>query len=425
MTTEAKVGAFTLMALALLGYIAAHLGGYGFGSEKGYEVQAVFGQVNGLKSGNLVRYAGVDVGKVSHIVAEGNGAKVTLFIQPAVKIPAGAMISIGSDGLMGEKFIAISPGDTEITDFLKAGDVIDGIDQQGLDHLMVTADSVLLDIQKLVQSLNAVFGDERVKNALIDSAINTNELTRNLNQMSAVMARMAITNEEDMRMLVSNLTLMSKSMVSAAARVDGMLADLDNNGQTASDLRGAIANLNSTSRRVENMAIALEGVVTDPETAQSIKETLRNARGVTEKADRMLRQVSDIKTEASAEVLYSAGAEQYRTNADIRIHTSPNDFFLIGVNDIGEGNKTNLQIGSGSDKFTGRVGVFDNKAGIGLDTKLNPGLKFSVDAYDLDDLRVRLRAQYEVAPDTFFVGQTDNVNKSDERESFVGIRRSI
>lgn len=423
MTTEAKVGAFTLLALALLGYIAAYLGS--FGSEKGYAVQAVFGQVNGLKSGNLVRYAGVDIGKVSDIVAEGSGAKVTLSIQPEVKIPAGALISIGSDGLMGEKFIAISPGDMEIAGFLKDGDMIKGANQQGLDDLMVNANSVLLDIQKMVNSLNVVFGDERVKNALIDSAINTNELTRNLNQMSAVMARMAITNEEDMRMLINNLALMSKSMVSAAARVDGMLTDLDNNGQTVSDLRGAIANLNSTSRRVENMAIALEGVVTDPETAQSIKETLRNARGVTEKADRMLRQVSDIKTEVSAEVLYSGGADKYRTNADIRLHTSPNDFFLIGVNDIGEGNKTNLQIGSGSDKFAGRVGVFDNKAGVGMDTKLNDGLKFSVDAYDPNDFRVRLRAQYEFAPDTFLVGQTDNVNKSDERESFVGIRNSF
>ncbi|MBP2633596.1 MAG: mce related protein, partial [Firmicutes bacterium] len=175
MTTEAKVGAFTILGLALLTYIVVHLGGVGVG-DKGYPVHVLFNEVNGLKPGNLVRYAGVDIGKVDDVHAEPNGARVSLLISQGVKIPDTALISIGADGLMGEKYISISPG-AETAGFLKAGDVISGKDQQGLDRLLVTADSVLLDIQKLVQSLNKVFGDERVQSALIDSAVSVKELT--------------------------------------------------------------------------------------------------------------------------------------------------------------------------------------------------------------------------------------------------------
>lgn len=425
MTTEAKVGAFTLAALAILAFMVTQLGGYGFGGEKNYPVQAVFAQVNGLKQGNLVRYAGVDVGRVGGVEPDGGGAKVTLLIRQGVNIPAGAMIGIGSDGLVGEKFISISPGDSSAEGFLKPGDMLIGYEQRGLDHLMATADEVLAEMQKLARSMNEVLGDERLKNALIDSAVNAKEFTENLTRMSAVLTRMAVNNEADMRIMVGNLTLMSQNMAGVAVRVDRMLADIDNDGQTASDLREAIANLNMTSRRVENMAVALEGVVTDPETAEDIKETLRNAKSVSQKADRMMRRVSEISAEASTEVLYSAGEDRYMTNADIRIHMSPNDFILLGVNDIGEGDKTNLQIGTGSDKFTGRAGIFDNKAGLGLDSQLSPAFKLSVDAYDPNDFRLKLRAQYEFAPDTFLVGQTDNVNKGDERESFVGLRRSF
>lgn len=423
MTTEAKVGFFTILALAMLAFMVVHIGGYSFGGDKGYPVRAVFAQVNGLKPGNLVRYAGVDVGKVGAVEPDGNGARVELLINSGVKIPAGAYIAVGSDGLMGEKFVSISPGDESAAGFLQPNDVVSGYEQRGLDHLMETADGVLLDIQKLVQSLNAVFGDERLKEAMLASAVNAKELTENLNRMSAVMARMAVDNEQDLKLMVTNLSRMSENMAGAAARVDRMLADLDNNGQTASDLREAIANLNSTSRRVEHMAVSLEGVVTDPETAENLRETLRNARGVSEKADRMMRQVSGVSAELGAEVLY--GADKYMTNADLTVHTSPGSFILFGVNDIGEGDKTNLQIGSGGRAFTGRAGIFDNKAGVGVDSYVNDDLKLSVDAYDPNDFRVKIRAQYEFAPDLFLVGQASSVNKSDERESFVGLRRQF
>lgn len=424
MSTEAKVGSFTVLALAMLVYLIVNLGGFGFGGDEGYKIQAVFRQVDGLRQGNIVRYAGVEVGKVSKVEPDGQGVKVTLALHESVKIPVSAGFSIGSDGLMGEKFIAIFPGEDNGS-YLKAGDIVTGYDQRGLDQVMVTADDVLLDIQKLVNSLNDIFGDERVKHALVDSAVNAKELTENLNRMSAVMARMAINNEQDIKAMVTNLNTMSKNMVGAAATVDQMLSDISNNGQTASDLRAAIANLNHTSQRVERMATVLEGVVTDPETADNLKATLRNARGVSEKANRMMSRVSAMSTEVNTEFLYSAGADKYMTNAEIRLNTSPKDFWLLGVNDIGEGNKTNLQFGTGNDKFKGRMGLFDNKVGVGLDAYLNQSLKLSVDAYDPNDVSVKVRAEYEFAPDTFLVGQTNDVNKSDARKTFLGLRKGF
>lgn len=424
MSTEAKVGSFTVLALAILAYIIVNLGGFGFGGEDGYKIQAVFQQVDGLRQGNIVRYAGVEVGKVSKVEADGKGVKVTLTLYDSAKIPSGSGFSISSDGLMGEKFISISPGE-ESGLYLKEGDVVEGYDQRGLSQVMVSADDVLKDVQKLVKSLNEVFGDERVKSALVASAVNTKELTDNLNRMSAVMARMAAENEQDINNMVANLSEMARRMSGAAANVDQMLADVNNNGQTASDLRAAVANLSITSQRIERMAAVLEGVVTDPETADNLKAALRNARGVSEKADRMMSQFTNMSAEASAEVLYSGGADSYMTNAEVRLHTSDRDFWLFGVNDIGEDNKTNLQFGTGNDRFKGRMGLFDNKAGIGLDAYVDPSLKLSVDAYDPNDVSLKVRAEYEFAPNTFLVGQANDVNKSDTRKTFVGLRRNF
>jgi hypothetical protein len=86
LSTEAKVGAVSLIGLLLLGYMIVYLGGVSFG-EKGYPVTAVFSEVGGLKEGNVVRYAGVDIGKVDAVRTSDKGVEVRLLINPGIKIP--------------------------------------------------------------------------------------------------------------------------------------------------------------------------------------------------------------------------------------------------------------------------------------------------------------------------------------------------
>lgn len=422
LSTEAKVGAVSLLGLLLFGFMVVYLGGVSFG-DKGYPLQAVFSEVGGLKEGNVVRYAGVDVGRVERVQTSDQGVEVRLRIKPGVKIPEGARFTIGTDGLLGEKFINIIPP-RQSSDYLKPDTVVQGEDPQGLDKLISSADRTLADIQKLVQSLNEVLGDEKVKAALKATALNSRDITDRLSELSAALARMAVNNEQDVNAMVGNLRTMSTSLRDVAGRVDRMVTNLDNNGQTATELKEAIHNLKNTSVRVEKMAAALEGVATDPETARNIKDTLRNAREASEKANKMLTRFDSVKVKSSFEVLHNAHTGKYETNADVRINTSPHDFAVIGASKIGDGSRANFQIGKGSDTFAGRAGIVEGKAGVGVDAMLGSQLKLSLDAYDPNDVRIKLRTQYEIAPDTFIVGQADSLNKK-PHQNYVGVRHSF
>ncbi|MBP2664486.1 MAG: virulence factor Mce family protein [Firmicutes bacterium] len=423
MNTEAKVGAITLAGLALLVGMIIYLSGMSF-SDKGYPVQAMFGQVSGLKPGNLVRYAGVEVGKVADVRVLPEAVVADIMLNPGVKVPIGSKFTIGSDGLLGEKFINIVPP-RDVKGFLVPNDKVYGENPQGMDELMVSANQVLDEVKTLVKALNDIIGDEKVRAALKATALNTRDITDNLNRLTATLATLADASHGDLTSMVSNLKDMSVSLKATAGRVDTMLADVDNNGQTAQNLRETIAALRQTSSRVEKMATALEGVVTDPETSKNLKETLKNARDASAKANQMLNKVANIKTEASIEALYDPDNHKYQSNANITINTSPSDFAVIGVNDIGEDDKVNLQLGKSGPVVSQRVGIIDNKVGIGVDAKLGKELRMSLDAYDPNDVRVKLRTQYQVAPDTFLVGQTDSLNKQDEKTSYWGIRRSF
>lgn len=425
MTTEAKVGAFTLGALALLAFIVVHLSGFSFNQGKGYKIEVLFHQVNGLRPGGVVRYAGVDVGTVQDVRAEGLGARVFLDINRGITIPKNAVFAISSDGLMGEKFISITPAAEETAEFLEPGDVVNGRNGRGMDYMLSQAGVTLEELQKLVKSLNDILGNPAVKDSLTQSALNLKDFTGNLNQMTLVLQRMAVNNEQDLRSLVHNLNVMSSSLVSAADGVDQMIRDFSGSGQTADNLRQAVANLTSTSQRIENMAANLEPVVADPQTAADLKAILHNAKTVTGRASGMMEKVSSIKTEVGADYLYSGSKDRQMINADLKLYADPHEFLLLGVDDIGEGSKANIQVGSVNAAATYRAGIVDSKLGAGADLQTSAATKFSLDAYDPNDIRFKLRAQYEIAPNTYLLGQTNSINKKDERATYFGLRRTF
>ena len=413
--SETKVGAVTLLGLALLVGIAVFYGVIRVG-EAGYPLHVDFDRVDGLKIGGQVRYAGVDVGRVVKIgVTDSGKARATVRIWSGNSIPTGSVFGIGSDGLLGEKFVNISPPDQR-DQFLPPDTVVEGAPPQGLETFISTADRLFTRMDKLVTSLEEVFGDPNIKGSMKDTA-------RNIDQLTAALSRMAVNNEQNINAIARNLAAMSTSLRSVAGRVDKMAAAVDNDGKTVKDLKDTLTNLRSASARIEKMAAALEPVATDPETARNIRDTLKNAREVSERANKLLNKVEKIKTQAGIDLMYSGGAEKYRTNIDLRVNTDSRSFVQMGLSDIGESNRLNFQLGQQGPTIGGRVGVVEGKAGAGVDLKLGKNLKVSADAYDPNDFRIKLRSELKVAPDTYIVGESSN--KDAQRSTYLGVRRSF
>ena len=87
----------------------------------GYQVKAKFDRIDGISLGSEVRMSGIKVGTVSKATldTETYFALVLMDIRPDVKIPDDTSIAVSSDGLLGEKFLTLSPGGSE--NMLKAG----------------------------------------------------------------------------------------------------------------------------------------------------------------------------------------------------------------------------------------------------------------------------------------------------------------
>ncbi|MCG8325538.1 MAG: outer membrane lipid asymmetry maintenance protein MlaD, partial [Thiotrichales bacterium] len=114
-TKEISVGIFMLAGLAAVAWLAISLGELDFLTRNQYTVQARFVSASGLKQGAFVEAAGVRIGKVKSIEFDpGNYlANVTLSIDSTVKIPEDAIASIRTSGIIGDKFVKITPGGSE------------------------------------------------------------------------------------------------------------------------------------------------------------------------------------------------------------------------------------------------------------------------------------------------------------------------
>ncbi len=108
---ELAVGVFMLAGLLALAYLAVNLGGIDLFGGDYTKVYAQFDSVSGLKEGARVEIAGVLVGKVDKIsLNQDDMARVELLIFPEVKLQTDVIASIKTQGIIGDKFIKISPG---------------------------------------------------------------------------------------------------------------------------------------------------------------------------------------------------------------------------------------------------------------------------------------------------------------------------
>jgi len=108
-----KLGMFIIIGLFVFAITIYYVGKQQnlFGNT--FHLKTVFKTVSGLQVGNNVRFSGIHIGTVDDIeLITDSSVRVILVIRKEVQqfIKTDAIASIGSDGLMGDKVLAISPG---------------------------------------------------------------------------------------------------------------------------------------------------------------------------------------------------------------------------------------------------------------------------------------------------------------------------
>ena len=204
-SNEVKVGALTLGGIGLLAGIITFLGAFSF-SGSGYKLQISYPQVGGLMPGHVVRYAGVQVGTVKEVNVNGDSVDVVADINKDIKIPKGAVFSLGSDGILGERFVDVLPPVKMTGQYIHPGDKLEGEQGTGLDEFMNASSKVLAKVEGIAEALNNVFGDTEVQRSMRDGFVNARDISNNMNTFTKVMADVAVANQQEINLMVQQMS---------------------------------------------------------------------------------------------------------------------------------------------------------------------------------------------------------------------------
>lgn len=110
---ETLMGAVVLVVAGVF-FVFAYKGS-GMRMESGYVVKADFANASGIALGSDVRIGGIKIGTVSDLSLDPESYEAVVFMQigNATKLPKDSSASVVSSGLLGEKYIQITPGGDE------------------------------------------------------------------------------------------------------------------------------------------------------------------------------------------------------------------------------------------------------------------------------------------------------------------------
>ena len=250
---EFKVGAVVLIGLILLGGSLIWLEQFQLTNDSTV-IKVHFDDVGTLAIGDKVTVSGVHKGKVNKMNLTKGGVEVELVVSSEVELMQDAQIVIKNFGVMGERFVSITPGKDSVA--LDISQPINGQYDAGLPEVMGLMGEMVVELHDLVGTLK--------KTAVSDSSLNKFSNT------------------------IHNLESVSKSLKNYVERNEGKLDETADNFLKASKhLNRTLAQnsnkIDSVATRFDRVSIELEKFVGQLDTlsvsAREFAESLNNPEG--------------------------------------------------------------------------------------------------------------------------------------------------
>ncbi len=265
---ELKVGVFVAVGLAILAALVVQFGRLGEGFKTYYDLTVHFADASGLLKGSDVLMGGAKIGRVSgqpQLVTTGRGVDVPLRIYDYARIPAGTSFTVGSSGLLGDRFVQVYPPADVPKAYIAKGARIEGTREKGISDLTAEGGDLVKDLRGTVAKIDTAVS--RLNDQAL-SADNMNHLKETFANLSKTSAALSDSSKKiDGVIEKANETLGStkeaadkvqlalgdaRKTIQGAGKVmdearhgDGLLAMLLTNEQVANDLRALISNLRS------------------------------------------------------------------------------------------------------------------------------------------------------------------------------------
>lgn len=261
-----KLGAFVLAGLLFLMVLLYFIGRDQslFGST--FVVKARFENVQGLVAGNNVRYAGIEVGTVKRInILNDTLIEVAMIVDNKMKefIRKNAIAAIGTDGLMGNKVINISPA-REPAPLISEDDILASKGAIDTDKLFRTLNQTNEDVAVIAENLKSAVIRINASTALW-RLLNDHTLPQNI-RTSAANVELATARASE---LISGL----QDIVNGIKNGEGSLGAIIKDTSFAKSLNETLLKIRAAGNRADELAVTMNAI------AGEVRQEMLNGKG--------------------------------------------------------------------------------------------------------------------------------------------------
>ena len=183
-TLEVRVGFFIVAGLALLVVFIFTIGDLSTYVEPGYQLRVLFPSANGITEGSPVQYAGVEVGKIQRVDLVYLPDQTSPQVELQVRLPSSVNVreddkaAISTFGLLGEKYLEITPGPGIGSIIAPEGRLL-GRPPVSTEHIIERSDEVLSELKRTLEGVNRLVGDQEARIYLKEALQEARDATRN------------------------------------------------------------------------------------------------------------------------------------------------------------------------------------------------------------------------------------------------------
>jgi phospholipid/cholesterol/gamma-HCH transport system substrate-binding protein len=180
---KVRIGLFTFIGLLVLIAAVFFIGNQKSLFSATFKLTGSFNNVNGLQVGNNVRFAGINVGVVDDInIVNDTSVNVVISVDNDVKkfVKKDARMSIGSDGLMGDKLIVLMPGGANTTAMVNDGDKIGSVNPIDVDKIIGKFTKMADNAGSLIDNLSQIVAKVNNGQGSIGRLLNNDKMAREM-----------------------------------------------------------------------------------------------------------------------------------------------------------------------------------------------------------------------------------------------------
>ncbi|HEY3595329.1 MAG TPA: MlaD family protein [Polyangiaceae bacterium] len=465
-TKAAKVGLFVIV-IALASVFLYRAISRTAGTSGGYTVYASFKDAIGLAPQSRVVMAGIPVGTIKSIRLDHDMARIDIMMMPEVQLHDDASVAKRSAGILGEYFLALTPGTDGRPDLHNGDRISNVLEAASTDQLIADlariADRVKLVAENLATTLGSPEGREDMRKTLENLAGVTEALNQTVRDNREAIRHILINVEGITDNASPELKQILENVRVVTSDVRDLLAENKSGAKGSGDLRETVERVNRASASLESALSHIDSVSGRIDRGEGTvgrltkDETLINeVQGAVEGVSDFVGGISRLQTIVGLRADYNFVSNTIKSYVELRLQPAEDKYYLIEIINDPRGKTTFEQVDVDTTDptrpqhyrdvrttttnafrfsimfakrigpFTGRFGILESTGGIGLDTHLlRDRFEIRQDLFGFGEElqpRWRIALAYEFVNRLWMLAGVDEILNNDRRDYFVGLQ---